>query len=78
MFRDRLGALDTESLSDLADRGLVGIRPQILDHEIEDLPLDLAARLDPATSGRSFARCDGVGTGQLWTPEYGESARIQR
>ena len=41
------------------------VGPQILDHEVEDLALDLAERLEPATSGRSLARCDGVGTGQL-------------
>ena len=65
VFRDRLSALDTKPLSDLTDGGLVGIRAQILDHEVEDLSLDLAERLDPATFARSFTRCDGVGTGQL-------------
>ena len=69
VFRDCLGAFDTEPLPDFADGGLVGVRAQILHHEIEDLPLNLDERFDPATGGRSFALCDGVGTGQLRTPE---------
>ncbi len=65
---DSLGALDTEPFPDFADGRLVRVRTQILHHEVEDLPLDFAERLDPATCGRNFVPCDGAGTDQLRTP----------
>jgi hypothetical protein len=74
MLGDRLRALDAEALADLADRGLVGVRAQILDHEVQDLPLDLRERLDLPRGSRRIAMNNRVGTCQRQHLEGGGAA----